>query len=637
MNLFVVGWGLGAQRIAASLAELHRTAALYPLLDSASLWSFEAGSGVVAASVRTPDAVAAPRVYLHQDADGAAFFDGLPIDPTGSVTGHRADRLDASWDRLPSILEGRYCAVRLRRQPVSIELLTDSLGIEQVFVHEAGGTGLISNSAGLIERVIGSKGLDPLGTSTFLALDYVGADRTLRPAIRTVPAAQHWTWAGAGGGWTRRTYWSLAEQALAPDRAVDAGLIAEVTSDLTRFSAAAAEIDGQVNAPLTGGRDSRMLAAVLVAGRVPTRFWTKGDTGSQDVAVGRAIAARYGLPHWVANRPTQAEGQLEPTDAIAVGWDALSTEFVTQTDGMASLINIGNILGQPRRVNRLAVSLAGLSGESARAADGPSYLSEPGSTAGRIKAILPMVLMPAPRGLVRKEAYRLATEHMGRLIDDAAQVGVPVNQLSNVFYIGDRCRRWASLNPRELAQTEDKVLPFLTRAFVSAALAIGADDRWVGALHRGVMRTAVPGMDHDPPFDRPWPERVPWSTSRDRLRAKIGPRVPHEVRIALIRMRESVRRPATGRAATTPYDEPQWIEANLDSIREVCLSDPASELWKFANRRVLEHLLDARTSPAERRLSQLPLFATITICTYEGIARRLADEAPSAAADGPWA
>ncbi|MHB8458861.1 MAG: hypothetical protein ACYDAK_11875 [Candidatus Limnocylindrales bacterium] len=620
VNLFVLGWGLSSSQVRETLSELRRTAAIYPHLNGVGLWYREPAPGVVIASVRSPDAVASPRRYLHTHEHGATLFDGLPIDPTGSLVAHRADALEANWDRLPETLEGRFCVVRLIEQPLSIEFITDPLGVEQVFVHGSAQSSLVSNSAGLVERATGSTELDPIGVSTLLALDFVGGDSTLRRDIRVVPAAQHWAWSPGRASWAKRTYWSLTAQAHRPERRVDGELVDEVAASLIAFCSSAANVLGSVNAPLTGGKDSRMLAAILVAAGIPARFWTKGDSGTQDVEIARRLASRYGLSHRIANRPTQTEPEYEPTRAVAKAWSRLTEEFVVQNDGLASLINLGNIFGQPSRIDRLAVSLTALTGESAREAFTPPYLFAPGASPARVRSLLPTLAMAAPRGLIRKEAFRLAIKHVESVVDRAAAEGVAVDNLPTVFYLEDRCRRWASNNPRELAQTEDKVVPFQTRPYVRSALSITAEDRWLERLHREVTRTMVPGMESEPPPDIPWRASISWPDRSYRFRRTVAHRLPHAARRATLRLRETARPPATPRAATTPYDEPAWIDANLASIREVCLSDSRSRLWAFIDRRELERLLAPSTSPALRRLSQLPLFAAITLFKYERIA-----------------
>jgi hypothetical protein len=621
VHLFLVALGLDPDLLTTVLSELHSSATLFPLLDPGTVWSATPGFGVIAAGIHTAAAVAAPRTYVHDDGQVVTWYDGLPIDPTRCVVGHSAASLGAAWSGLADRLEGRYCAVRLQRTPLSMELLTDPLGVEQLYVHESARGTILSNNAGLIEGVIGSTGLDPLGVSTFLTLDFVGGDRTLQAGIRVVPGGQHWTWRAGDGEWQRRRYWAIPGRAGGVDRPVDGDMVRAVADGIAGISSVASELTGWVNAPLTGGKDSRALASVLVGSGVPARFWTKGDKDSLDVAIATELAGRLGVPHRVANRPTQVASDGDPTETIGRSWASLSRQFVSQTDGLASLIYLGNIHGQPSRIDRLEVTLAALAGESAREVFATADLLEPGATTGHLKRGVASILMTPPRGLVRGAAYHVASDHLGAVMDDARERGVRVTELANAFYLEERCRRWASMNPRELAQTEDKVLPFLSRPYVSAAMSMAPADRWRQRLHRSLIRAFTPDIENEPSPDIPWRGAFVLPTRSQRIRRELVTRLPVEVRRGLVGLREARRPPATPRARTTPYDEPAWIEANLATIRDVCLADPGADLWSFVDRHALERLLAPGTPAGQRRLQQLPLFATITITLADQLRR----------------
>src|SRR4051794_19439851 len=153
VNLFVVGCGLSPEEVARVVAELHRTGRLYPQLDHGASWHREYAGGVVIGAVPTPEAVAAPRVYVDSGDQQTVFYDGLPVDPTGGIEAHRADQLAASWPDLVNTLEGRFAVVRVTHDPVEVELISDAAGAEQLYYFENGRATVISNSAGLVQRV----------------------------------------------------------------------------------------------------------------------------------------------------------------------------------------------------------------------------------------------------------------------------------------------------------------------------------------------------------------------------------------------------------------------------------------------------------------------------------------------------
>ena len=625
MNVLIVGWGLTEERSRRAVEELRRTSRLYPQLDHDSLRVRTSPGGVLLASVQSPQTILEPRCYVHEDERATTMYDGLPIDPSGGFPAHRAEALAAHWPELIDTIEGRFCVVQLRHNPVELELISDAVGVEQLYLYERDGMALVSNNAGLVQRIVDATEPDPLGVSMFLTLDWVGADRTLRRDVTVADGAQHWIWRAGDRSWTKRQYWTFAGVGR-PDRPVNRELVDEVVEDVTRFCRAASRITGSLNAPITGGKDSRMLAAILMTAGLPARYWTKGDAGSLDLKIGLEIAERFQLPHRVANRPTQAEDGRDPTRDIASEWEELATEFVSQNDGLASLFLVGNIQGQPRHVDQLAVTLSAMCAESSREAWGQSWIVGPGGSMARAKAFLPFTMMIRPTNLISADAYALTRRHLRGLVDRWSGAGVPLDNMPVAFYLDERCRRWATNNPRELGQTEDKVLPFLTRQYVRSALTMRAVDRSQQLLHREIIRTLIPGFDVDPPPDMPWkgPHGVP---ARRRLLNETMPRIPFRARKAMFAVRDRIRPPRVGRVLWSPYDEESWLEANLGWARDVAFANDASPLWAWIDRSQLEHLLDDRTTQAERRVLQLPIFAALTMFRFEQFEQSMARNA----------
>jgi hypothetical protein len=633
MHLFAVGWGLDPDEIDRVERELVRTARGFPHLDVATAWSTSPHPGVVAAGIMSSASIVAPREYVDVGERAITLFDGLPLAVSG-IRAHRASELAANWERITARLEGRFVCIRIDRHEAEIELITDPLGVAQVYVWESNGRSIASNSAGLVQRVVGATEPDPLGVSMFLAMDWVGSDRTLRRGVRVVPAGQRWSWMAGDRAWRRRTYWSIASDAPRPGGRADAEAVRAAVEGLAGVARAAAEVNGRVNAPLTGGKDSRMLAAVLMRSGIPARYWTKGDAYSDDVTIASEIARIHRLPHRVANRPTQAATGRDPTRDVAAEWSSITREFVLQTDGLASIFLVGNIQGQPEHVDTLEVTLSAMCAESARARGDHEFLCGRGTSVTRVARYLPYARTQTPRGLVRAGAYRRSRRAVRQWVEQTAAAGVPPETLSVAFYLDERGRRWAANNPRELGQTEDKVLPFLTRPYVMTALSLRPDEQASDALHRGIIRSLVPELEHTPPLGKPWrtPSEPPgWGRV---VYNTVMASLPYAARRAVTRARDLVRPQHVLRAPWSPYDEASWLEANLDHAREAMLSRPRSPLWAFLHRPMVERLLAPATSPDVRRLHQLPLFAAYTMFLFEAIEEELA-AAPLAAVPPP--
>ncbi len=603
--------------------ELARTAGLYPHLDPKTLWLETLPGGVLVGGVSNATAVAAPRVYADRDERRIVLFDGLPIDASGRLRAHDARVLSDAWESLPAALEGRFVAVRVDRTGPTIELLTDPTGVAQVYVSEEGGSSIVSNNADLVARARGLTEIDPLGAAMFVTMDWVAGDRTLRRGVTVVPGAQVWRWVNGDRAWGKRTYWTVAEHGGHADSEADPELVDAIIDHLARFATAAAAVNGRVNAPITSGKDSRMLATVLMTRGIPTAYWTKGDERSLDVRNGTTIAQRYGLPHRVANRPTLPPGTyVDPTGAIAADWQAMSARWVARTDGIASLMNIGNILGEPASVERIDVSMTGLGAEIAsHAMEYPALFRE-----HRTRVVMNYLgarRVDHQRGLATRAAFGLARDYLRATLSTLHDQGARPDNLPKVWYVADKCRRWAPMNSRELAQTEDKVTAFMTRPYIEMSLRLRPDVRWRGHLHRRVIASLVPQLELDPPPALPWNVELPQRSRPAQIFDLVRPYMPYDLRRALVSARDRVKPPVVYRSPTVPYDESTWIEANLPFIRDVIMAQSSSSLWSIVDRSVVGRLLQPSTSPDRRRLSENVLFATLTMFEHERVDRDL--------------
>ena len=615
MNLFVVSWKLPEADRRAVASEIRSAAALYPQLDPNTLSLFGAGHEVYGATLGTAQTVAAPRRYLAKVDSQLVFFDGLPIDRTGRFDAHDALELLTHWDRLSDTLEGGFVVIRVSDHPVQIDLLTDPLGMAQVFCLRRNDTWLVSNSVRLIERIGGIRGLDPLGVSLFLTCDWVGSDRTLRPDIRVLPGGQHVVWRCESREpsstclFPRAALAQVGQSAFTDERAEELG------EALTSLCKSLGRSFHRLNCPLTGGRDSRLLAALLIHGEVPARYWTSGDPGSADVLLGKRLAHALGLKHQVSNLPTEEPGgNSAPSTAIIETWDDLVRTFVTQNDGLASVMLVSNILGQPDRIDRLAVTLSGLGGEIARYFYASGYVHA--TCPERLLQWLARHMASDHGGLVTQEAINLTQVHLRGFVQECLAEGFALIDVLDLFYAWERVRRWAGNYARELAPTEDQFMPFCTRPFIQAAFSVPAEERYLESIHRKLTHYLAPRL-HDLPYLQPW-RSLPAPLA---LQASAPPRslsaaLPSWFKTPLSRIRRRLARPRGARVVPI-YDTAAWLESAREQIRDVCLSQSQSSMWDFVDRSAFERIMAASTDPRERSTRQFPLGAVATIGYYE--------------------
>ncbi len=131
--------------------------------------------------------------------------------------------------------------------------------------------------------------------------------------------------------------------------------------------------DSVIECPITAGRDSRLLAALLVRNGISAEYFSSGPLSSPDVTIGTAVAKRLNLPHRAGVIPHRAPNEQELDNAAVLAqWATASRRLLGQTDGMVTLANIANAIGHPQQIDRLRIHLYGIGGEIAR----PFYLKD---------------------------------------------------------------------------------------------------------------------------------------------------------------------------------------------------------------------------------------------------------------------
>ena len=616
MNLFLVGWNLPRELRARITRELGRMVEIYPQLDPRTLRYGEIGERAVVAALTTAEAAAAPRRYLHLATalpaapTAAVLYDGSLVDRRGGFTAPDAAALAAHWDELHGRLVGQFVLARATAEPPRLEIITDPIGFHQVYVRSVGEAWLASNSVRLIERVAGTTEIDLVAASTMLALGWVGEDRTLDPAIRVIPGGVRWTWDPAHAGPTASTYAPRTRLARLPRPRSRQALIATLAGELIDTCRGFASVYGRLSCPLTGGRDSRVLAALLLAGDVDARYYTSGESGSLDVEIGSRIAAQHGLEH---------EVHAQPAALVTQAWDKAAERLVHQNDGLISLLQVADVAAQPAHIERLDLGLWGIGGEIARGHwSDPRYIALSPSPAD-IESDLIQFLVSDHGGLLTPEAVAPVRDYVRDFVAHALADGFRPLDVPDLLYTEERVRRWAGSNERKAMPVADRFSPYVTGAFIEAAFALSARERMTEPLHVGLIRLLAPAL-YDLPLSRePWRPQVP---------------ARHFLEWAWRQALPLVRRAPAGQAerAVRAFDHAAWLEAKLGWLRELCLEQRDTRLWELVDRATFERVTAPGMNPAGRRAAVHGLYHAATVFAWN--ASLTAERMPLRAAAG---
>ncbi len=253
-----------------------------------------------------------------------------------------------------------------------------------------------------------------------------------------------------------------------------------------------------VELSLTGGKDSRLIAAALVAAGMPVAARTHGFADHPDVVTAAEIARRLGIEHIV--RTPAAPGQQVDVLARIRG-------SVLVADGMLSAFE--NV-GRPDPALAEAVTAGGHGGELLRGgyAETAGHLT---GSAGPRGALDPVRRAARSAELLR----RLTTKHLGLLRRGPAASYVaslgswtpaltrhPLQALDD-FYLVNRAGRWSAAARQAYLLRERLVQPLFDDRVVLAARAVPLADRVSGALSAAVLAELSPALADVPLAGKP--------------------------------------------------------------------------------------------------------------------------------------
>jgi Asparagine synthase len=457
--------------------------------------------------------------------------------------------------------------------------------VDPVHLAEVPGAVLVSDRASWAAAVAGRLGEpDPVMVAAFLALGYpVGAATAFR-GVQTLGAQRQLT-VTAG-----RLIASPAQRdgaaAGSYEAVAAAGSYEAVAAALVEAVRPLGERGVPVELSLTGGKDSRLIAAALTAARVPFRARTHGFASHPDVIVATMIADKLGIEH-VVTEPRAAAPEQAPDEADVL---ARLRSAVLVSDGMLSAFE--NVGRPDPPVTTEPVQTGGHGGELLRGGYAPAAWTSrrPARAWSEARGTeLFRRIVTRRLSLVRPAA---AGAYLASLAPFAAALPRgPLRTLDN-FYLVNRAGRWSAAARQAYLLREPLVQPFFGDQVVRAARAVPLPDRITDRLHRGVLERLCPELLDLPLAGSVWksgppipPVRTAAAAAAAAATGTVAPtggdwrRAYGDKMARLLRdyaldqgaaggMFDLVRRTAAERALRPPQQDPQaaWALATLAAL-----------------------------------------------------------------------
>jgi hypothetical protein len=363
--------------------------------------------------------------------------------------------------------------------------------VDPVYLAEVPGAVVVSDRASWAAAVAGRLGEpDPVMAAAFLSLGYpVGAATPFR-GVRALGAERELTVTGG-----RLTV--TAARAPGPG----AGTYEAVAGALVDAVRPLGELDVPVELSLTGGKDSRLIAAALTAAKVPFRARTHGFASHPDVIVAAMIASRLGVEHVVTepHPPSrdQAPEQASRDQAPERGFDeadvlARLRSAVLVSDGMLSAFE--NVGRPDPKVADEPVQAGGHGGELLRGGYAPAAWTNrrPARAWSEARGAELFRRMVTRRlGLMHPAA---SGAYLAALAPFAAALPRGPLRTLDGFYLANRAGRWSAAARQAYLIRSPLVQPFFADRVVQAAREVPLADRITDRLHRGVLAALCPGL-----------------------------------------------------------------------------------------------------------------------------------------------
>ena len=409
--------------------------------------------------------------------------------PEGTPPGRGVSGYTAMWPALGSAGATRSYAGTIWASGESggaVSARTGITRVDPVFLTRAGRATVLSDRATWAAAVTGRLGdADALLYAGLLGPGYPLGAVTPFTGVRALgPATSCHV---ADGTVIESERAALTEPGLSgPDAA------ARVAEALVKAVTPLREASAPVELSLTGGKDSRLIAAALARAGVPVRARTYGFPDHPDVTVAAQVARELGLEHEVAEpRTTEAAGSggaaAGPTvQEVDVLGRLRATVLVA--DGMLSAFE--NVGRPDPDGSASAISIGGHGGELLR---GGYAKIIPGSAARRSVASAELLRRLTMRRVPLLRA-RWRTAYLASLAPWAAAVAAHPQPALDDFYLVNRAGRWSAAARQAYAIRSVMAQPFfddqVVRAARTAPLAERLDDRLV----RAVTATLCPAL-----------------------------------------------------------------------------------------------------------------------------------------------
>ncbi|MEU4222291.1 hypothetical protein [Actinoplanes sp. NPDC026623] len=442
--------------------------------------------------LHTPNAGAYRWPIFAKDGPVTAVSMGLPVgmDTTGGPIG-LARRLLAGEEVHGTVVPPFTMLAAEGGERFAIQ--QDWLGMGRVFTGTADGITVFCTRPSLVAEFLhGRREPDVDGWLAYAASGQFGGDMSPIRGVRLMSPGEHVTGQRhPDGGWrlTSRIRRSaddiVAEGVAAQEHGVEAAVDLAAQSMVSVADSIFDLYDDEISIGLSGGKDSRVIAAAFLAAGKPVSFNTNADFAVEAETAQRLLEIVRDSRGWKPEHRVFLAGK--PDNVLAEG-------LFERTARLQSLYDFqfpSSYVQRPATHRQLAANRpASISGVGGELVIGywypPDESTDLDMALGRQTAIDHLTRSTPPHAMV-PEALAREQERVGAIVDHGASLGLRGQALGDYIYLVERDRRWFSP-----AYLYGVVSPFLAPGVVAASFALTGAEKRRWALHHGLFDRLVP-------------------------------------------------------------------------------------------------------------------------------------------------
>lgn len=530
------------------------------------------------------------RNYIYESDETITFFSGLPVDPEDKIKAHDAKCLSEDFDRIKTTFEGQGAIFRLHKFTGSAEIVSDSLGMEQIYYTKYSQSLILSNHISFLSGTTLNTQLDHFGMSFYLAIGWAASDKTLIHNIRVMRGAQHWVWKDKRLETSQYFFLPL----LASGRGKLQSKIGEEITEamLKRISMLSRHFE--IECPLTGGFDSRVLAAVLMSLKIDADYYTSGNPASDDVRIAKQIASTYNLRH----RTFQI---IDET--ILDSWEQLVDTFISKNDGMVSLWQLADMIANTDQKQYRTVRLTAHGATTAKVIYDVANLNKTLSPFS-LRQYFTDRLISNTGGFIAEAAIQTSKDYLMDYIDSRLEDGVAAEVIPNHFFVHERISRFHGNSWNKSREISDSYDIFCSPFYIQHSLSLKTYQKTTYPIHYMIFSRLNRNLIS-----------LPFSENR-----KFGIQNPY-LYLFLFHSKEILKKTASilsvnkvSNVSRNPnaFNQAYWFKKKTDHFRSVILDQSSSELNYYIKRNVIEKvLLNPETPVKMAELHKIFLIATM--------------------------